>query len=287
VTTDGGAEYVGAEWPPPQADQIGPAPAWPQSPPPEPSLRDHLKRAFAPIAAIGIFLAKFGAVLFKLKAFTVVGSMAVSIAAYTTLWGWRFALGFVLLIFVHEMGHVIVLRLRGIPASAPVFLPFLGAFVKMKQMPRSVYEEAESALAGPLVGTLGALALWWISNENGSGLLRALAFSGFFLNLFNLLPMLPLDGGRVAGALHPAIWFLGLVVVLGLEIYRPSAILLIILLFGSYELWRRWRDRNDPESQTYFTVEPRLRRRIAFAYFGLIVVLLVGVHATYTARTLS
>ena len=88
-------------------------------------------------------------------------------------------------------------------------------------------------------------------------MLRALAFTGFFLNLFNLLPMLPLDGGRVAGALHPAIWFLGLAVLLGFEIYRPSAILLIILLFGSYELWRRWRSRSDPASRTYFALEPR------------------------------
>jgi Zn-dependent protease len=286
VTTNGGAEfYGGAEWGSPTPDPFGPPPAW--QPPPPPTVWDRVKRAFAPIAGIAALLVKFGAVIFKLKAFTVVGSMAVSIAAYTTIWGWRFALGFVLLIFVHEIGHVIALRARGVPASAPVFLPFLGAFVKMKEMPRSVYEEAESALAGPVLGTVGAMALWWVSHENGSGLLRALAFSGFFLNLFNLLPMLPLDGGRVAGALHPAIWFLGLAVILGLEIYRPSAILLIILLFGSYELWRRWQSRNDPESQTYFTVEPRLRRRVAFAYFGLIVVLLIGVHATYTARTLS
>ena len=143
--------------------------AWEGPPPPHdpthvtdqrPTLRDRAKRALAPLVAVGAFIAKFGVVLVKFKAFTVVGSMAVSIAAYATLWGWKFALGFVLLIFVHEMGHVVVLRMRGIPASAPVFLPFLGAFVSMKQMPRSVYEEAESALAGPVAGTIGALVLW-------------------------------------------------------------------------------------------------------------------------------
>ncbi|HWC35226.1 MAG TPA: site-2 protease family protein [Mycobacteriales bacterium] len=279
-----GADAFGAEWmPPPHPDSL--------LPPPVPSrphtFRERLKRAFAPLAAIGAFLAKFGVILVKFKAFTVVGSMAVSIAAYTTLWGWKFALGFVLLIFVHEMGHVVVLRHRGIPASAPVFLPFLGAFVSMKQMPQSVYEEAESALAGPVFGAVGSLALWWVAHENGSGLLRALAFSGFILNLFNLLPMLPLDGGRVAGALHPAIWFLGLAVLLGLEIYRPSAVLLIILLFGSYELWRRWRDRSSTPSQTYFALEPYQRRRIAVGYLALIAVLVVGAHGTYAARTLS
>jgi Zn-dependent protease len=281
VSTDG-ADYFGADWLPPQPD-----PASLHAPQPRPRpVRDRLKRALAPLAGIGAFLAKFGAILIKFKAFTVVGSMAVSVAAYTTLWGWKFAVGFVLLIFVHEMGHVIVLRRRGIPASAPVFLPFLGAFVSMKQMPRSVYEEAESALAGPLVGTIGSLIVAWVAHENGSGLLRALAFTGLFLNLFNLLPALPLDGGRVAGALHPAIWLLGLLAILGLEIYHPSPILLILLVFGGYELWRRWRGRSTYESKTYFALEPRQRRRIGIAYISLIVVIVIGMHATYTARTL-
>jgi Zn-dependent protease len=149
-----------------------------------------------------------------------------------------------------------------------------------------VYEEAESALAGPLVGTIGALILGWVAHENGSGLLRALAFTGLFLYLFNLLPALPLDGGRVAGALHPAIWLLGLLAILGLEIYRPSPILLILLVFGGYELWRRWRGRSTYESKTYFELEPRQRRRIGLAYISLIVVIVVGMHATYTPRTL-
>jgi Zn-dependent protease len=253
----------------------------------QPTVRDRVKRALAPLAGIGAFLAKFGVILVKFKAFVVVGSMAVSVAAYATLWGWKFALGFVLLIFVHEMGHVVMLRRRGIPASAPVFLPFLGAFVSMKQMPRSVYEEAESALAGPVAGTLGALALAWVAHQEGSDLLRAIAFSGFFLNLFNLLPALPLDGGRVAGALHPAIWFVGLLGLLGFEIYRPSPIVLIILVFGSYELWRRFRGRNDQANQVYFALEPRQRWQIGTAYIALIVVILLGMHATYAARTLS
>jgi Zn-dependent protease len=269
--------------------------AWEIPPPPDPAhvtdqpptIRARIKRALAPLAGVGAFLAKFGAILIKFKALTVVGSMAISVAAYTTLWGWKFALGFVLLIFVHEMGHVVVLRRRGIPASAPVFLPFLGAFVSMKQMPRSVYEEAESALAGPVAGTLGALALAWVAHEDGSGLLRALAFSGFFLNLFNLLPALPLDGGRVAGALHPAIWLVGLLALLGFEIYRPSAIVLIILVFGSYELWRRFRGRSQEASKVYFSLKPKQRWQIGTAYVALIVVILLGMHATYAARSLS
>jgi Zn-dependent protease len=276
------------------AEGFGAEGGWDVPPPPDPAhvtdqpatLRERAKRALAPLAGVGAFLAKFGVVLVKFKALTVVGSMAVSVAAYALLWGWKFALGFVLLIFVHEMGHVVVLRRRGIPASAPVFLPFLGAFVSMKQMPRSVYEEAESALAGPIAGTIGAIAVAWVAHENGSQLLRALAFSGFFLNLFNLLPALPLDGGRVAGALHPGIWLVGLLGLLGYEIYRPNAILLILLVFGSYELWRRWRGRDSEASKVYFTLEPRQRLRIGTAYIALIAVLLVGIDATYTARSI-
>jgi Zn-dependent protease len=252
-----------------------------------PSVRSRLKKATAPLVGAGAAIAKFGAVLIKFKAFVVVGSMAVSIAAYASVWGWKFAVGFVLLILVHEMGHVIVLRARGIKASAPIFLPFLGAFVSMKSAPRSVYEEAESALAGPLLGTAGALALAWVAHADGSGLLHSLAFTGMLINLFNLLPALPLDGGRVAGALHPAIWVVGLLALLGLEIYSPSPILLLVLILGSYELWHRWRGRNSAASRAYLDLTSQQRIRVGSAYVALIIVLLIAAHATYIPRTLN
>jgi Zn-dependent protease len=252
-----------------------------------PSAGTRVKRATGPVAGAAALLAKFGAVLFKLKALVVVGSMAVSVAAYATLWGWKFAVGFVLLILVHEMGHVVVLRARGIKAGVPIFLPFLGAFVSMKSMPRSVYEEAESALAGPVAGTIGSLALAWVAHADGSDLLRSLAFTGMLLNLFNLLPALPLDGGRVAGALHPAIWVVGLLAVVGLEIYRPSPVLLIIIVLGGFELWQRFRGRNSGPSKIYLSLTRQQRLRVAAGYVGLIVVLVVAAHATYIPRTLN
>lgn len=265
------------------------APAGPPAPaaPARPAAPSRFKRATAPLVGAAAAVAKFGAVLIKLKALVVVGSMAVSIAAYATLWGWQFALGFVLLILVHELGHVVVLRARGIKAGVPVFLPFLGAFVSMKSMPRSVYEEAESALAGPVAGTVGSLAVAWVAHADGSGLLRSLAFTGMLLNLFNLLPMLPLDGGRVAGALHPGIWVVGLIGVLGLEIYRPSPVLLLVLVLGGYELWQRFRGRHSAASTIYFSLTRQQRLRVAVGYVGLIVVLAVAAHATYVPRTLS
>jgi Zn-dependent protease len=242
------------------------------------------KRVLAPVAGVGAFLAKYGLLLLKVKSLVLVGSMAVSIAAYASIWGWQFGLGFVLLIFVHEMGHVVVLRARGIRAGWPVFLPFLGAFVSMKSMPQSVYQEAESALAGPIAGTAASLLLGYLAHLDGSALLRSLAFTGLLLNLFNLLPALPLDGGRVAGALHPAIWLAGLLALLGFEIYRPSPVIPILLVLGGFELYRRWRGRDSEASRVYFALERAQRLKVGGAYLALTGVILLGMHATYTQR---
>jgi Zn-dependent protease len=274
-----------------------PPPAAPPLAVPPPAIHTHdprlddrfgprIKRALAPLAAIGAFFAKFGVILVKLKAFTVVGSMAISIAAYASLWGWTFAAGFVGLIFVHEMGHVVALRRRGVKAGAPVFLPFLGAFVRMKEAPRSVFVEAETALAGPYAGTVAAFAVLFASHANGSAMLRDLAFTGFLLNLFNLLPVLPLDGGRAAAALHPALWAAGLVLLLGYEVYRPSPIVPIILVFGGIEMYRRWRGRETAEVRAYQSLPGHQRAQIALAYVALVVVLVLAVHGTYVHRNL-
>jgi Zn-dependent protease len=182
------------------------------------------------------------------------------------------------------MGHVIVLRARGIKAGWPVFVPFLGAFVSMQSTPQSVYEEAESAIAGPVLGTAASLVVGYIGHSTGSDLLVALAYTGLLINLFNLLPALPLDGGRVAGALHPAIWLLGLVALIGVEIYNPSGIILIVVLLGARELWGRWRNRNSEASKVYFALEPGQRIRIGAMYLGLIAVILIGMHWTYAER---
>ena len=183
-------------------------PIHPRSP-----LRELGKKLWVPIAGLGYLLFKFKAaalVVFKLKIFATSATMLVSIAAYAWIWGWRFAVGFVLLLLVHELGHVIELRHQGIPASAPLFIPFLGAVVGMKQMPHDVWREARVALAGPILGSLGAAAVWAAGESLDSELLVALAFTGFFLNLFNLIPVSPLDGGRAVAALHPALWAVGL-----------------------------------------------------------------------------
>jgi Zn-dependent protease len=234
------------------------------------------------VLAVGFLVLKFGALLLKLKVVTTAASMLVSIAAYAWIWGLPFAVGFVLLIFVHELGHVLELRRQGVPASAPLFIPFLGAVVGMKQLPDDAWKEARVALAGPILGSLGAAAVWVAAEETGSDMLMALAFVGFFLNLFNLIPIVPLDGGRAVGALHPAIWLLGLLMMVGLVIVSPNPILVIIVIVGGLELWRRWRERG--EAAEYYRLQAWQRAAVAVVYLGLVVVLAVAVSTTHVER---
>jgi Zn-dependent protease len=247
--------------------------------PPAPSVKDRLRTLFAPVVAVLATIAKFSAVLFKLKAFTLISSMLLSLGGYAIFYGWQFALGFVLLIFIHEMGHVVVLRMRGIDAGLPVFLPFLGAFVAMKEQPKSVYDESLSAIAGPVFGVVGAFGALALGMVYDSDLLRAIAYFGFFLNLFNLLPVLPLDGGRTVASLSPKLWLAGLVMLLGYEVWRPSPVIPFILLIGGYELYRRFKGRNTEASRTYFALTAQQRLNIGGAYVALIVVILFAMHS--------
>jgi Zn-dependent protease len=256
---------------------------------PERRWRDVGRKLWAPLAAVGLLVWKFKAVFvaaLKLKIFATSATMLVSIGAYALIWGWKFAVGFVLLLFVHELGHVLELRRQGVPATAPLFIPFLGAVVGMKQMPQDAWREARVALAGPILGTLGAGGVWLAAEVLDSELLLAIAFVGFFLNLFNLLPIVPLDGGRAMAAVHPAFWAVGLVGLVGLLVVAPNPILLIILVLGAFELWRRWRERHDPGAADYYRVAPWQRAAAGVTYLGLAAVLALAMSATFVERSL-
>jgi Zn-dependent protease len=255
---------------------------------PERRWRDVGRKLLAPLAVVTAFLAKFKVValaIFKFKIFATSGSMLVSVAAYSLIWGWKFAVGFVLLLFVHEFGHVLELRRQGVPASAPLFIPFLGAVVGMKQMPKDAWREAQVALAGPILGSLGAATVWAAGEALDSELLVALAFTGFFLNLFNLLPIVPLDGGRAMAAVHPALWALGLAGLVALAFWHPNPILIIILVLGGFELWRRWQTRGTPEAAAYYRVRPWERFAAGGTYLALAALLAVAMTATHIERT--
>jgi len=263
--------------------------------PPEPrygpSRRDggfwsFLKRILAPLAAVGLLLAKFkgfALLLLKVKFLGTALTMILSVGAYALLFPVWFAVGFVALIWVHEMGHVLQLKREGIPASAPMFIPFLGAFVAMKQMPKNALVEARVGLAGPVLGSLGALGAWGIYELTQEPLFLGLAYVGFFLNLFNLLPMLPLDGGRAVGALSPVFWLVGILGLVALLFVQPNPILIFIGILGGVELWRRWRNRNTPEARKYNEMEPMQRVVVGLVYFGLIALLGLGMAATFVS----
>jgi Zn-dependent protease len=244
--------------------------------------RGIFRKLWAPIAAIGAFLAKFGVVLLKFK---FLFSMFVSAAVYVWIGGWWFGIGLVVLLFVHEMGHVAEAKHQGLPVSAPMFIPFMGALITMKEMPHNAWREARVALAGPLLGSAAAGAIYAVGVATDSRPLKALAFLGFFINLFNLLPVVPLDGGRIVGALHPVLWGIGFLALLGLVFWRPNPILIIILIFSGSELWRRWQMRHHPEMQEYYRVKPHQRLATGILYFGLAILLVLGMHVTHVPRS--
>jgi len=246
-------------------------------------MRNARRRLGSVAAAVAALVAKFFAaikslllLLPKLKVLTTAGTALVSVAAYSLFWGWTFALGVVVLLFVHEMGHVIQLRREGIKASAPTFIPFLGAFIAAKSLGDNAVAEARVGLAGPVLGSLGAAVCLAIGEVAGSDFFRALAYLGFFLNLFNLLPVVPLDGGRAMAAMAPWMWIAGFAALIPLLV--PNPFLLLIALLTALETWRRWKARKTRslEQAAYYRVSPRNRLLIGGVYIGLIVALALG-----------
>jgi Zn-dependent protease len=247
-----------------------------------------IKRFLAPLAVVLVLLAKFkglALLLLKVKFVGTALTMLVSIGAYALLFPVWFAVGIVVLIWVHEMGHVLQLRREGIPASAPMFIPFLGAFVAMKQMPKDALAEARVGLAGPVLGTLGGLATLGLYALTREPLFLGLAYFNSIINLFNLAPLLPLDGGRAVGAMSLGFQVVGLVVMVALFFVAP--IMALVALLGLPELWNRWRMRNTPEGRAYYDIPIGGRVAVGAVYVGLIVVLGLLTGATFVADPAS
>jgi Zn-dependent protease len=155
------------------------------------------KRGWAAVSAIALIaLSKAKLLLLGLTKLGTLSSMLVFLGVYWGLYGWKFALGFVVCIYIHEMGHVASLARYGIKASAPMFIPGFGALVRLRQAPANVHEDARVGLAGPVWGTGAGLAAWLIGAATGAPIWLAIAHTAGWLNLFNLLPVWQLDGGR-------------------------------------------------------------------------------------------
>jgi Zn-dependent protease len=249
-----------------------------------------IKRLLYPFVVAAIVLLNWGAKLKgllllapKLKLLTTAGSMLLSVGAYALLWGWWFGLGFVVLLFVHEMGHFVQMRREGVRPSWMVFIPFMGAAVGAKSLGGSALAEARVGLAGPILGTLGCVAVALVGVLTGGEFWYALAFTGFLLNLFNLLPIVPLDGGRAMAAMAPWMWFVGFAGVVVLAFVSPNPVIILIAVVGGFELYRRWRDRRDGEegNAAYYRVAPRHRLAVGAAYFGLVAALVLGMDLTF------
>ncbi len=207
------------------------------------------------------------------------GTMLVSVVVYAFVFGWRYAVGFVALLFVHEMGHYIAARQRGLAVGLPTFIPFLGAWINLKDLPHNAETEAYVGLGGPLLVTVGAIAVYFIARETGTTWLLAVAYSGFFLNLFNLIPLSPFDGGRITAVLSPRIWFLGVPVLGALYLWRPSPMLILMAVMAAPQLWKAWKFRNDSEEAlTYYAVPTAKKWEYALLYIGLAGFLAVMVH---------
>lgn len=202
------------------------------------------------------------------------GSMILSIVVYSWVFGWPYALGFVFLIFVHEMGHFLAARQRGLEVGAPTFIPFVGAWIALKDLPHSVETEAYVGFAGPLAGSAAALCCYWLGRQTDSNLLLALAYSGFMINLFNLIPISPLDGGRITAIISPRIWLLGVPLLIALFFYRPSPMFILIGILAYPQLKKAFsKDPGEGLPFNYYDVPLETRINYGVMYLTLIVFL--------------
>lgn len=215
------------------------------------------------------------------KLFTTGGTMLLSVLVYAFVWGWRYAVGFVALLFVHEMGHYIAARQRGLDVGAPTFIPFVGAWIQLKDMPHNAETEAYVGIAGPLLGTVGALVCYFIARDTQTPWLLAVAYSGFFLNLFNLIPLSPLDGGRITQVISPWLWLMGVPVLLVMMMWSYSPMLILIAILAGSQLWTAWVHRHEPAAQAYrlASMETRIGYAVCYiALLGFLAVMTYDVH---------
>ena len=225
-----------------------------------------------------IAIAKFGVLL--LKSLKTVGSMFVMIWVYSWMFGWPFAAGFVFLIFVHEMGHVIAAKWLGMPVSAPLFIPFIGASIIMKQSPRDAWTEALMAYGGPLAGCIGSWICWAIALQLGESWVMAVASTSFLINLFNMIPIPPLDGGRICAAVSPWFWIIGLFLLGASVVYfhawNSIVIIVLVLIVAFPRMKQTLFGQTTEEMQAYYNTHISNRLTMALIYVGLIAALLLG-----------
>jgi len=260
------------------------SPALPAAEPAPPKPTGGFRKALGPIAVAATVILKFFA---KLK-FIVIpllkflplllksgGTMLLMIWVYATMWGWQFSVGFVLLLLIHECGHLIVAKKFGLKVGAPVFIPFMGALIALKEAPRNAWVEASVGIGGPILGTVGALVCNVLGEAFNAPVFTALAWFGYFLNLFNLTPVGMLDGGRIVTALSRWLWIPGFAVLVWLGWKHPNFVIWLVIIASLPRVASLFRKRTE-EEQRYFEVTTGQRWTMSFLYFGLIALLIAG-----------
>lgn len=209
-------------------------------------------------------------------------SMILSLAVYAVTFGFQFALGFVILLFVHEAGHMLAARVVGVSFSGPLFVPFIGAVINLGKAPVNAKMEANIAIGGPALGTVSALVCLALYFWTDQLVMLILSYTACLLNLFNLIPCNPLDGGRIAGAISPRLWWIGAVALGILSLITHNILILIIFLFSLYRLWR---EEEEVSQASYFQLTWKQRLNVAWWYFGLVG--LLSVLALYLVELLQ
>ncbi|MCX8492988.1 MAG: site-2 protease family protein [Chthoniobacterales bacterium] len=202
----------------------------------------------------------------------MIGSMLVSIAVYSSRMGWSLAWGFITLLMIHECGHLLAARYYGARMSVPIFIPFIGALINMKEPMRNAWHEAVFGMAGPVLGSLGACICWVIAGAAGSFYFSELAIIGFFLNLFNLIPLGFLDGGHIAVVLTRWLWIPGYLMMAAFAWFVHSPVVLILLAVMLPMVLSLFKKRTRKQ-RDYDTVSLGKRLSMGALYIGLVVFL--------------
>ena len=170
------------------------------------------------------------------------------------------------------MGHYMAAKQSKLNVGAPCFIPFVGAWIQLKEQPMNAEVEAFVGMAGPLVGSAAAFLCYPMAESNGSMLLMAIAYAGFMLNLFNLITITPLDGGRIVSVISPRIWYIGIPILIGLFIWRPSPMLLLLAIMFVPKVFEALKNKN-LEQSAYYMANGATRKSYAVQYLMLVLFL--------------
>jgi Zn-dependent protease len=272
--------------PPPSGGQYPPQPIYPvtsdippespyhRSPAPSKRRREGIAGGLlAALAAVWAYGKYALLILFKFKFIGTLISLVVSLGGYALFYGWGFAVALVTMIFVHEMGHVVEIRRQGMQASAPIFIPFMGAAIFQRSHPTDALKQAQIGIAGPIAGTIGATAAFALYGATHSPLLLLAALLGFYINLFNLIPVWQLDGAWILAPVSKWFQVFGYVAIAAGAVFFHlffSPLVIIIALLGIATLVQRFREANNP----YYTSVPVAARWVmGGAWLALVIYL--------------